>query len=115
MFGFPAPPLQPVSPRNGFRHPAPFPPLSLCHRLLSASIALFAVALAFSAHAVILWNDPDTTLVHENGLGNDILGGTLKRDDTSNDSLYFKFHVDPLSDKDTEEYFAAFELFDGNT
>ena len=115
MFGFPAPPLQPVSPRNGFRHPAPFPPLSLCHRLLLASIALFAVALAFSAHAVILWNDPDTTLVHQNGLGNDILGGALKRDDTSNDSLYFKFHVDPLSDKDTEEYFAAFELFDGNT
>jgi len=62
-----------------------------------------------------LWNDPDTTLVHENALGADILGSAVKRDDSANDSLYFKFHVDPQSDKDTEEYFAAFELFEGNT
>jgi ligand-binding sensor domain-containing protein/signal transduction histidine kinase len=61
-----------------------------------------------------LWNDPDTTLVHDNGLGTDILGGAIKRDDSANDSLYFKFHVDPRSDKDSEEYFAAFELFEGS-
>jgi ligand-binding sensor domain-containing protein/signal transduction histidine kinase len=60
-----------------------------------------------------LWNDPETTLVKENGIGSDILGGALKRDDFANDSLYFKFHVEPQSDKDTEEYFAAFELFEG--
>ncbi len=72
------------------------------------------LALAVSAKAVILWNDPDTTRVHENGAGNDILGGAVKRDDSANDTLYFKFHLDPLSDKDTEEYFAAFELFEGN-
>jgi ligand-binding sensor domain-containing protein/signal transduction histidine kinase len=70
---------------------------------------------ATRAGAVILWNDPDTTLAHENGAGTDILGGAVKRDDTANDTLYFKFHVDPLSDKDTEEYFAAFELYDGDT
>ncbi len=64
--------------------------------------------------AVILWNDPGTTLVHENGAGRDILGGAVKRDDSANDTLYFKFHVDPLSDKDTEEYYAGFELFEGD-
>lgn len=67
------------------------------------------------AGAVILWNDPDTTLVHESGPGTDILGGAIQRDDSANDTLYFKFHVVPLSDKDTEPYFAAFELFEGDT
>jgi ligand-binding sensor domain-containing protein/signal transduction histidine kinase len=73
-----------------------------------------ALVLVTPANAVILWNDPDTTLVHENGAGADILGGAVKRDDSANDTLYFKFHVDPLSDKDTEEYFAGFELFEGD-
>ena len=67
-----------------------------------------------SASAVILWNDPGTTLVHESGVGVDILGGAVKRDDSASDTLYFKFHVDPLSDKDTEEYFAGFELYEGD-
>jgi ligand-binding sensor domain-containing protein/signal transduction histidine kinase len=66
------------------------------------------------AGAVILWNNPDTITVHETGPGEDILGGAVKRDNTANDTLYFKFHVDPLSDKDTEEYFAGFELYDGD-
>ena len=73
-----------------------------------------ALALAVPAGAVVLWNDPDTTLVHQTGLGSDILGVAVKRDDSANDTLYFKFHVDPLSDMDTEEYFAAFELFEGD-
>jgi ligand-binding sensor domain-containing protein/signal transduction histidine kinase len=55
-----------------------------------------------------------TTLVHETGNGSDILGGTLKEDDSSTNTLYFKFHVDPLSDASTEEYFAAFELYEGD-
>jgi len=67
-----------------------------------------------TASAVILWNDPDTTLVHENGAGTDVLHGAVKRDDSANDTLYFKFHVDPLSDESTEEYFAGFELYDGD-
>src|ERR1039458_3006378 len=76
--------------------------------------AWMAWMLASPAGAVILWNDPGMTLVHENGAGTDILGGAVKRDDSANDTLYFKFHVDPLSDKDTEEYSAAFELFEGD-
>ncbi len=61
-------------------------------------MGLFAMGivllLATPASAVVLWNDPDATLVHENGAGADILGGALKRDDSANDTLYFKFHVD---------------------
>ncbi|HXI69597.1 MAG TPA: two-component regulator propeller domain-containing protein [Verrucomicrobiae bacterium] len=77
--------------------------------------ALMVLAGAFPARAVILWNAPDPMLVHETGTGRDILGGAVKRDDSANDTLYFKFHVDPLSDKDTEEYSAAFELFEGDS
>ena len=78
-------------------------------------LALWAAwVMVIPASAVILWNDPDTTLVHENGAGADILGGAVKRDDSANDTLYFKFHVDPLSDTNSEEYFAAFELFEGD-
>ncbi|HKI70618.1 MAG TPA: two-component regulator propeller domain-containing protein, partial [Verrucomicrobiae bacterium] len=48
------------------------------------------------------------------GDGYDILNGAVKGDDTSTNTLYFKFHVDPLSDASTEEYFAAFELYEGD-
>ena len=64
--------------------------------------------------AMLLWSDLGATQVHETGAGVDILGGVLRRDDSSTDTLYFKFHVDPLSDATTEEYFAAFQLFEGN-
>lgn len=64
--------------------------------------------------AVVLWSDLGATLAHETGLGADLLGGAVKRDDSSGDTLYFKFHVSPLSDVTTEEYFAAFELFSGD-
>lgn len=70
--------------------------------------------LSFSSPAVILWSDAGSTLVHENGGGTDILEGAVKRDDTSYDTLYFKFHLNPLSDVTTEEYFAAFELYDSD-
>ncbi|HYG24777.1 MAG TPA: two-component regulator propeller domain-containing protein [Verrucomicrobiae bacterium] len=63
---------------------------------------------------VVLWSDAGGTLVHDAGRGRDILENAVKRDDLSNDTLYFKFHVDPLSDSTTEEYFAAFALFDGD-
>ena len=61
-----------------------------------------------------MWTDLGATLAHENGPGEDILGGAVKRNDSSSDTLYFKFHVDPLSDASTEEYFAAFQLFEGD-
>src|SRR3974390_717326 len=66
-------------------------------------------------YGIVLWSDFGGTLAHDNGAGLDILAGAVKRDDSANDTLYFKFHVDPLSDSTTEEYFAAFELFDGQT
>jgi ligand-binding sensor domain-containing protein/signal transduction histidine kinase len=84
--------------------------------LKSKFLLLAGIAGLFSlpAPAVILWNDPGPTLVNTNGAGSDILGGAVKRDDSANDTLYFKFHVEPLSDKDTEAYFAGFELFEGD-
>ena len=75
---------------------------------------ILVVAGSFRGRAVILWSDFGATLVHETGPGTDILGGAVKRDDSASDTLYFKFHVDPLSDASTEEYFAAFQLFDGD-
>jgi ligand-binding sensor domain-containing protein/signal transduction histidine kinase len=73
------------------------------------------LALATPAEAAVVWSDLGATLVHETGAGVDILGGALKRDDSSTDTLYFKVHVDPLSDAGTEEYFAAFQLFEGDS
>ncbi len=65
-------------------------------------------------HAAILWSDLGATLVHENGDGSDVLDRAVKEDDSSTNTLYFKFHIDPLSDASTEEYFAAFELYEGD-
>src|SRR5450755_816642 len=67
-----------------------------------------------SSQAVLLWSDLGATQVHETGPGTDILGGGLQRNNSSADTLYFKFHVDPVSGADTEIYFAAFQLFEGN-
>ncbi len=75
-------------------------------------LILMAWGGATTGKAVVLWSDLSATLVYQSGVGSDILGGALKRDDTSSDTLYFKFHVDPLSDISTEEYFAAFELYE---
>jgi signal transduction histidine kinase len=67
-----------------------------------------------SLPAAILWSDAGARVIHNTGDGVDILGGAVKRGDTANDALYFKFHVDPLSDIANEEYFALFQLFEGN-
>ena len=83
-----------------------------CPWLILLSLACW---LSLPARAVILWSDPETTLVHDNGAGVDILDGAVKRDYAANDTLYFKFHVEPISDRDTEDYFAAFELYEGDT
>lgn len=76
-------------------------------------VGLLLFAGIVSTPAVILWSDPSSMLVFDNGAGRDILEGAVKRDDSSNDTLYFKFHIDPQSDSTTEEYFAAFELYEG--
>lgn len=74
--------------------------------------ACLALSVANTGRAVILWSDLGACFVHDNGAGTDMLGGSLHRDDTSSDTLYFKFHVDPISDVSTEEYFAAFQLYE---
>src|SRR3954470_8311575 len=83
---------------------------------ISLPLVLTALFLSsFSAHAEILWSNPRATLAQETGAGKDILNGAARRDDTSSGTLYFKFHVDPLSDVSMEEYFAGFQLFENNT
>jgi len=84
----------------------------------SAFVLVLCVALlspAMTSSAAVLWRDKDSVLAHNTGPGQDILHGALKRGDTSSDTLYFKFHVDPLSDVGTEEYFAGFQFYEGDT
>jgi signal transduction histidine kinase/ligand-binding sensor domain-containing protein len=79
------------------------------------SLALFVwlVLWPSAVPGVVLWSDLGQRLVRATGQGEDILNGAVKRDQTSTDILYFKFHVEPLSDFRTEEYFAAFQLYEG--
>src|ERR1700761_2859068 len=84
------------------------------HFLLFGLMMLTILTRPESCRAVLLWSDLGSTEGHETGEGTDILGGVLRRDNSASDTLYFKFHVDPLSDATTEEYFAAFQLFEGN-
>ena len=70
---------------------------------------------ALPVRAVVLWSNYDPVTVENNGPGTDLLGGALKRDDSANDTLYFKFRVDPISDENTEPYFAGLELFEDDT
>ncbi len=90
------------------KRPADFFPAAW---LLAAIVWLSAA----TANATVLWSDVGATLVHDTGPGKDILGGTIHRDRASADTLYFKFHVNPLSDFHTEQYLAAFQLFEGQT
>ena len=80
------------------------------------TLALISWTVIFSspARATILWSEPEGGLVHNTGIGVDILGGKVRRTDTNTDALYFKFHVDPLSDAGSEPYFAGFQLFEGD-
>jgi signal transduction histidine kinase/ligand-binding sensor domain-containing protein len=81
---------------------------------VTAVLALVLCGGTIRVQAVILWSDLGTTLAHESQAGTDVLGGAVRRDDSSADTLYFKFHVSPLSDVSTEEYFAAFQLFEND-
>lgn len=85
---------------------------ALIGKVIRLLLVLAVLAWITSARAVVLWSDLGETLVQESGIGRDILGGAVKRDYSSTNVLYFKFHVDPRSDVSTEEYFAAFELFE---
>src|SRR5450432_166921 len=80
--------------------------------------ALWLVAINLTAvppaQATILWSDEAPRVVRNTGPGEDNLGGKVKRDGKTSDVLYFKFHVDPISDMALEPYFAGFQLFEGN-
>jgi signal transduction histidine kinase/ligand-binding sensor domain-containing protein len=75
-----------------------------------AALVLGAIS---PARADILWSDLGVTPVLNTGPGHDILSGAVKATEASTNTLYFKFHVNPQSDAGTEEYFAAFELYEG--
>ncbi len=79
-------------------------------------LALTLVAGFFlpAARAEILWSDPASRVIHATPVGSDILAGKVKRDDKASDVLYFKFHVDPLSDAANEPYLALFQLVESN-
>ena len=83
----------------------------------AAFIALTILAVIFCppARAAVLWSEPASRVIHATPVGTDILGGAVKRDDTASDVLYFKFHVDPLSDAKDEPYYALFQLAEGDT
>src|ERR1700722_4247919 len=85
-------------------------------KTIGGSILLMPILIgAFQARAVVLWSFYDPITINENGSGTDLLGGALKRNGGANDTLYFKFRVEPISDETTEPYFAALELFEDDT
>lgn len=86
---------------------------------MSRSASIFALIvlttlLCCSARAEILWSDEGARVFRNTGAGEDNLGGKVRRDDQANDVLYFKFHVNPISDAESEPYFAGFQLFEGD-
>jgi signal transduction histidine kinase len=105
------PPL--VIPSNSSHIPAMPRPIAAIFRLL-ALLLVIAHLLVVPARATILWKDEGARVVHNTGEGVDILGGKVKRDNKASDELYFRVHVDPISDVDSEPYLAGMQLFEGN-
>jgi len=73
---------------------------------------VFTVLFGLPLRAAILWSLPGPVTVHENGAGQDILGGAVKRTLRDSGALYFKFRVNPISDVSKEEYYGGFQLFE---
>ncbi|HTR42755.1 MAG TPA: histidine kinase [Pseudomonadales bacterium] len=82
------------------------------HTAIILALLFGAMAFCPPAHAVILWSDLRSRVVHNASMV--IMDGQVKRDDKANDALYFKFRVDPLSDPADEAYYALFELVQTN-
>jgi signal transduction histidine kinase len=83
-------------------------------QLLFQAALTVGLLTAGSSHAAVLWSDAEPRVTHNTATGVDILGGVLRRDDSASDTLYFRVRVSPLSDVGSEEYFAAFQLFEGD-
>ena len=91
-------------------------PVTRIAKAIRGGILLVSLSIAaFPSHAVVLWSSYNPVTINENGLGADLLGGALKRNGDANSTLYFKFRVEPISDENTEPYFAALELFEDDT
>ena len=77
---------------------------------------ILALAIAPLASADILWQDATTyELLDDSGDdGTDttiFLDVPLSRDDTSEDTLYFRFTVTPFTDSTWENYFGGFQFY----
>ena len=83
-------------------------------RLAATLTLLLAIFFPSCGWPRILWSDPDARAIHNTGIGEDLLRGAVKRTNTNNDALFFKFHVNPISGFDAEPYYAGFQLFEGN-
>ncbi len=81
-----------------------------CYLALTILVAIFLP----SARAEVLWSDPASRVIHATPDGSDILGSKVKRDDRASDVLYFKVHIEPLSDAANEPYYALFQLIETN-
>ena len=99
----------PLVPGAGRRHTFFMP------RFVALAVGwLLALLICPPARATILWSDPGSRVIHLAATGSDILGGKVKRDGQASDVLFFKFHVDPLSDVSNEPYLALFQLVETN-
>jgi len=76
------------------------------------SIPLLVLFSALCLSAEVVWQDVASRVIHNTPVGDDLLAGEVARDNQSDDAIYFKVHVDPLSDVASEEYDAAFQLFE---
>ena len=83
-------------------------------RAAIAALSLLTVLFCWPGQARVLWSVLKARAIHNTGVGEDILGGAVKRTDSNNDALFFKFHVNTLSGVETEPYYAGFQLFEGN-
>ena len=51
------------------------------------TLTFWLVVAAFSASATVLYQETSKTLIHENGVGVDILHGSVQRGATASDTL----------------------------
>ena len=85
---------------------------SLTRWFTAFALLVFTVLFCLPLRAAILWSLPGPVTVHENGAGQDVLGGGVKRTVRDSGALYFKFRVNPISDVSKEEYYGGFQLFE---
>ena len=79
-------------------------------RLLTS---LVLAALAGSCGAAVLYSNAGPITANETGLGTNLAGFGLSRDNAASDTLYFRYFLgSPASNSTNENYFAAMQLFE---